>query len=51
MRIFLRKAGEYGLYGNTYPDVKSALDAAKENATEDDVIFIGGSTFIVGDAL
>jgi dihydrofolate synthase/folylpolyglutamate synthase len=31
--------------------VKSAVAAAKEVASENDLIFIGGSTFIVADAL
>jgi dihydrofolate synthase/folylpolyglutamate synthase len=39
------------LSGNTYPDVHTALNAAKKNANANDLIFIGGSTFIVADAL
>ncbi len=39
------------LSGNTYPDVHSALAAAKKNANANDLIFIGGSTFIVADLL
>lgn len=45
------KASEYGLQGNSYPDVKIALNAAKLNASAADVIFIGGSTFVVADCL
>jgi len=35
----------------TYPDVPSAYQAAKQNATAEDIIYIGGSTFIVADLL
>ena len=45
------KAGEIGLKGNSYHTVKEALEAAKQNAKQSDLIFVGGSTFIVGDAL
>ena len=37
--------------GDTYINVKTALKSAIKNADESDVIFIGGSTFIVGDLL
>ena len=36
---------------STFRDVPSAYQAAKENAQEDDIIFIGGSTFVVADLL
>ncbi len=39
------------LQGKSYPDVLSALDAAIKNAQPEDLIFIGGSTFIVAEAL
>ena len=45
------KALEYGLHGEKYANVELALKAAKENADEIDFIFIGGSSFIVADAL
>ena len=44
-------AREVGIKGNVFHDVKSAFLAAKENAATDDVIFVGGSTFIVADLL
>ena len=46
-----RKAAEYGLRGNSYPTVSTALEAAQKEATEKDFIFIGGSCFIVADLL
>jgi dihydrofolate synthase / folylpolyglutamate synthase len=49
--ILKTKAAEYGLYGKTYANVRSAMRAAAKNASVSDMIFIGGSTFIVGDAL
>lgn len=46
-----KKALVYGLRGDTYDNIKQAIDAAKQNADENDLIFIGGSSFIVADAL
>ncbi|MGL4364402.1 MAG: bifunctional folylpolyglutamate synthase/dihydrofolate synthase [Bacteroidales bacterium] len=37
--------------GNIYPSVQKAMLAAQEAASIDDFIYIGGSTFIVADAL
>jgi len=50
-KILQSKAREYGLTGNSYTNVKSAVTAAKKRSSPDDLIFIGGSTFIVADAL
>lgn len=36
---------------DAFQDVPSAYRAAKRNATDDDLIFIGGSTFVVADLL
>ena len=43
------KLQEKGLRGRQYKNVVDAYLAAKEEATEKDIIFIGGSTFIVAD--
>jgi dihydrofolate synthase / folylpolyglutamate synthase len=40
-----------GLRGNSYETVDRALAAAKENAGKNDLIFVGGSTFVVADIL
>lgn len=40
-----------GLKGKKYPSVQKALNSAKENALSDDLIFIGGSTFVVAEVL
>lgn len=46
----LQKIGqEFQLTGQTYPNVEMAYQAARNNAAIDDMIFIGGSTFIVAD--
>jgi dihydrofolate synthase/folylpolyglutamate synthase len=45
------EAKKYGLKGKSYPDVKTALSEAKKNAGPNDLIFIGGSTFIIADIL
>ena len=42
-------AKEYGLSGNTYPTVAQAYEEAKSSASENDFIFIGGSSYIVAD--
>jgi len=49
--ILLEKAVLAGLNGKSFPDVKSAMNAAIDSCNETDVIFIGGSTFVVADAL
>jgi dihydrofolate synthase/folylpolyglutamate synthase len=44
-------AAEFGLKGEAWPDVAEALAAAKSDADEKDLIFVGGSSFIVADLL
>jgi dihydrofolate synthase / folylpolyglutamate synthase len=44
-------AGKYGLHGETYPTVSSAMEAAKKKCRPNDLIFVGGSTFIVAEAI
>ena len=50
-KILKEKAAIAGLKGESYPTVKEAVKAASENAGRDDLVFIGGSTFIVAEAL
>ncbi len=45
------KAQEYGLRGRVYTSVKGALRAAKRHAAPDDLIFVGGSIFVVGEVV
>ena len=44
-----QKADLVGLKGKSYASVAEAIKAAKENAAPDEVIFIGGSTFVVAE--
>jgi dihydrofolate synthase/folylpolyglutamate synthase len=44
-------AAEYDLKGNTYTTVGEACEAALHEAAEDDMIYIGGSTFVVAEAI
>lgn len=44
-------ANNHGLKGEAYSSVEKALSIAKNNAKENDLIFIGGSTFIVADLI
>ncbi|MBS1488651.1 MAG: bifunctional folylpolyglutamate synthase/dihydrofolate synthase [Bacteroidetes bacterium] len=43
------KAATFGLHGDAVTDVNEAIAKAKQNAAEDDMIFIGGSTFVVAE--
>lgn len=44
-------ANKYNLKGNTFNTVKDAVDEALKQSGTSDLIYIGGSTFIVADAL
>lgn len=44
-------AKNYGLIGQNYPSVQEALNAARNDASEQDVIFVGGSNFIVAEVV
>ena len=46
-----RLAASHGLTGESFPDVKAAYQAAMKNAKEEDVIFVGGSCYIIADFL
>lgn len=49
--VLRSQAGKYSLTGNSYASVATACDAALQSAGQHDVIFIGGSTFVVADFL
>lgn len=49
--ILKSKASEYGLYGESYPDVSRAFAAARNCAVSSDLIFVGGSTFVVAEVI
>lgn len=49
--ILRENANQYSLNGNAYASVNDAFKSAKNNATKDDLIFIGGSTFTVAEVV
>lgn len=49
--ILAEKAKAAGLKGNTYSTVAKAYEAAKQNASSRDMIYIGGSTFVVAEVI
>ena len=44
-------AHKFHLEGNVYQSVEQAINSAKNAATPSDLIYIGGSTFVVAEAL
>lgn len=50
-RELARRAAGYGLQGECVPTVNEALARARELAGPDDMIFIGGSTYVVAEVL
>jgi dihydrofolate synthase/folylpolyglutamate synthase len=49
--VLRKTAIHVGLKGQAYASVREAFDAAKQNASAKDLIFIGGSTFVVAEIL
>ncbi len=45
------KAAPFPLTGNAYSSVNEALQSAQSDARENDLVFVGGSTFVVGEVL
>jgi len=50
-RKLFEGATEFGLVGEEYSSVIEALSLAKNNANANDVIYVGGSTFVVAEIL
>jgi dihydrofolate synthase/folylpolyglutamate synthase len=46
-----QQAKAAGLSGDSYPSVKEALAAAKRDSGPEDLIFVGGSTFVVAEVV
>ncbi len=44
-------ASLFGLNGNTYDSVQDALTSAREDASPNDLIYVGGSTFVVSEVV
>jgi len=49
--LLAKEALKFGLKGKIYPTVSDAFIDAKNNADTNDMIFIGGSTFVVAEVL
>ena len=49
--ILAEKARKLGLNGKVFPSVRQALDQARQEAGKKDVIFVGGSTFVVAEVV
>ena len=45
------KAAIFGLEGECFASVKEAFESAKCNAERNDLVFVGGSTFVVAEIL
>jgi dihydrofolate synthase/folylpolyglutamate synthase len=46
-----QQAEKFGLQGNAFPTVCEALESAKKSAHPDDLIWVGGSTFVVAEVV
>lgn len=49
--VLQEKAAAFGLYGDVYTSVKKALEVALLNANQEDIIYVGGSTFVVAEII
>lgn len=49
--VLAEKAGKAGLKGTVINSVRTAFEQAKRNADPEDMIFVGGSTFVVAEVL
>jgi dihydrofolate synthase/folylpolyglutamate synthase len=49
--ITSQKAKEFGLFGEVYPSVSKAYQVALQKASATDVIYIGGSNFVVAEII
>ncbi|MDD2488633.1 MAG: bifunctional folylpolyglutamate synthase/dihydrofolate synthase [Bacteroidales bacterium] len=49
VEILAEKTKQAGLIYSKYKSVKEALDAAQRNAKENDLVFVGGSTYTVAE--
>jgi dihydrofolate synthase/folylpolyglutamate synthase len=47
--LLQQKAGTLGLHGEIYVSVKAALKMAQSQADKNDLVFVGGSTFVVAE--
>ncbi len=45
----MREAKKYNLSGDSYNSTNEAFNASLSNAENEDLVFIGGSTFVVAE--
>jgi dihydrofolate synthase/folylpolyglutamate synthase len=50
-KVLKSEAGKHGLAGESYQSVSEALAAARAAASGNDMIFIGGSTYVVAEVV
>ncbi|CAM1333953.1 bifunctional folylpolyglutamate synthase/dihydrofolate synthase [Tenacibaculum aestuariivivum] len=50
-KILKEQSKKFNLYGESFESVNQAFENAKLNANKEDVIYIGGSTFVVAEVL
>ena len=50
-KLLYEKAFLFHLKGESFPTVPKAIEAAISNAKENDLIFVGGSTFVVAEVV
>jgi len=50
-KLLKQKSLKYNLNGKSYPTVIDAVRSAQNSASKNDLIFIGGSTFVVAEAI
>ncbi|MDP9047455.1 MAG: bifunctional folylpolyglutamate synthase/dihydrofolate synthase [Bacteroidota bacterium] len=46
-----QQAENFSLHGEIFPSVKAAFDAAQKIAQKNDLVFVGGSTFVVAEVV
>ena len=51
VEVLQEMAAGFGLTGTAFGSVADALQAAKNEAGADDLIFVGGSTFVVAEVV
>ena len=49
--VLQQQAATFGLQGKTFLSVKKALNAALKSANQQDIIYVGGSTFVVAEVV
>ncbi len=49
--VLQEQAASLGLVGENFPTVQEALEAVRKVASQEDLIFVGGSTYLVGEAM